>query len=457
MTRLWVVFAVFFLTAPASYAQTRADTLPEVRNEITPLGIRYARAVMAGAEKQSIQIYWRESSLKTNPDNFWIYMQAGRMIAAGPAGSNREDFTERLKDLQSGFSFNFLPDAAHLGVNIKPENATEVGRLIGAMLTDPALPRGRFERTRDQIAQGLDQELEKSEALAGKLWLRRMVVDAAVGPALSRDSGLVAKGSRDALRDWMRRTLTRDNMVVATAGPMDAAKAGALVDALVGGLPATGIRSAAPKLAFQQPTGMVTLQKAVPQTILMIGGPANFDEDRDEALFLAATQPLYHGLKSRAYANLREKLGAAYGVQGFVERLGEGGLIFGLRAAVDHARAVAAFEGLKDEYARWREGGITEDEFNDARATFMARLPDQARRAPFVAGAMGRSLLRFDRADPLSDRMARLKSMTRDEVNAFIKRAFPPAPLTAIVVAPDPAQFGAACSIKTVAEVTGCK
>ena len=442
---------------PQGLAQS-APPLPVASRETSPGGIPFARALLPDADRQSIQIYWREASLKTDPTRFWLMLLAGPMIAAGPEGMKRAEFSETLKDLQAGFRLDFTPDAVHFAFNAKPDQAAEAARLTGAMLARPMLPRERLERFRKQSTTALEQEREHAEALAGKIWLRRIIASVEAGPALSRDPQLLEQASRDALGDWMRKTMTRDALAVATAGPMDAAGAGALIDTLLAGLPASGTRPVPKPLTLRQPAGLVALQKDAPQTVIMAGGPARFDDERDLALVSVAVGPLYaSGLKSRMYANLREKLGATYGVRGFIERFDDRHHGFGIRSAVDHGRAEAALAALKDEYARWHADGLSEEEFENSRTQQLSRLAEQARTAPFVAGVLARGLLRGGRADALTEQQARLKSLTRAEVNAFIRKAFPAPPLALVVVSPTPQAFAPDCLLNTVSEVTSCK
>lgn len=444
--------AVFWLIGIAA-----AVAQPAVTQETSPGGIPYQRAAMPGATAQSVQVYWREPRPKTTADRFWLTQLAGPTIAAGPVGTKRAEFTEKLKDLAVGFRVNVLADSVHLGVGGQPDTFAEGAGLVGAMLANPALPPERLENFRRESQKRLAQERENEQSLAGKVWMRRLAPAAAAAPALSRDPALLEKGGVADLQGWMKEVMTRDNMVVAAAGPMDGAALGPIIDALLGGLPAIGKRGEAAALALAQPAGLVAVEKASAQTVIMAGGPASFDEDRDEALLAVATAPLYQGFSSRLYQNLREKLGAAYRISGVIERLNDKQFVFGIRSSVDHTRAVAALDGLRDEYARWHSAGVTEDELRDAKARLIGFRLDDARKPPFVAGYLGRAMLRGGKTDAMVELRKKVDALTLADVNAFIKRAFPAPPLAIVVVTPTPAAFAPVCAIKSVEDVAGCK
>ena len=448
-----------FIAVAAICCGFAAQAQPVVTQETTPGGITYQRAAMPDAQNQSVQVYWKEPGLKTDPARFWLLQTVAPMMVQGPGGMKRAVFTETLKDYGASARVNFTADSMHLGVTMRPDKAGDSVALIGAMLKEPSLPSETFETIRSAARKRLEQERESGEALAGKVWLRRLAPDAAVGSVLARDPALMDKGSVADLKVWLGQTTTRDAMVVATAGPMDGAAIGPLVDTLLAGLPAKGNAGPARTLVLGQPAGVVTLEKAVAQTVILAGGPASFDEDRDEAMLSVAVGPLYGNSLggSRLYANLRETLGATYGVKGLIERLNDRQFVFGIRSAVDHTRAKAALDGMNAEYARWYEQGLTEEEFNNARARFIAGRLESARCSASVAGYLGRSMLRGGRNDALAELRKKAEAMTLAEVNAFIKRAFPAPPLAFVVVTPNPAEFAAACAIKAVDEVAGCK
>lgn len=437
-------------------AQTAA-TLPAVTSESTPGGIAYQRALLPEAERQSVQVYWRDAGLKTDPGRFWLYMLATRVISGGPAGASRSDFTESLKDMQAGFNLNVIADAVHLGFNARPDRMAEAAESVGAMLHDPALRRGRLDERRTEAVRALEQERLNGEALAGKVWLRRIVAPASVHPALSRDPDLIKAGDTEAIRAWMQAVLTRKNMVVATAGPLDAATVGPIIDRLLGKLPAEGKGGEKPVALIQNDgRAPVTVEAQVAQTVLIGGGPASYDEEADEAALSIANATLAGGFSSRLYRKLREEGGATYGVRAFTERMNDRQFIFGIRTAVDHDRSVAALKGLTEEYARWHRDGITEEEFRDTRTKMMTLRVDELRRPPALAGYLARAMLRGERTDALGALRRKYGTLTRDDVNAFIRRAYPQH-LSLVVVTPRPGAFEAECRIRTVEEVAGCK
>lgn len=442
----------------ACLAAGTASAQPVVTSETTPGGIAYQRAVMPDAQQQSVQVYWRDADLKTNPQRFWIYLLSGHSIAGGPAGSTRGDFTETLKDMQATMRLNFLPDAFHLGFTGMPERLAEAAELVGQTLHDPALRRGRLDSRRDQMIKQVEQERLNGEALAGKVLLRRLVSEPAiVHPALSRDPELLKSGDPAALRNWMRSVLTKRNMVVATAGPMDAATVGPILDKILGRLPAEGAGGNVPAVltfAGERPTAVVSAEVA--QTVIIGGGPAHFDEDREEAALAVANATLAGGFSSRLYRKLREELGATYGVRAYTERLNDKQFVFVVRSAVDHDRSKAALDGLIEEYGRWHRDGITEAEFRDTRARLIAARIEDLRRPPDVAAVLARAMLRGERANALAALRTKLESLTHGDVNSFITRMFPPR-LTLVVVTPRPDMFAVECRVRTIEDSTACR
>lgn len=455
MTRFAFWLCAVFATCLASDI---AFAQPAVTSETTPVGISYQRAAMPEAQVQSVQIYWREADLKTNPQRWWIYMLAANALAGGPAGSTRGDFVETLKDMQATLRLNFLPDAFHLGFTGSPDRLAEAADLVGQTLYDPALRRGRLDTRRDVMIKQAEQERLNGEALAGKVLMRRLVAEpAAIQPVLSRDPDLLKTGDVAGLRAWMQAVVTKRNMVIATAGPMDSVAMGPIIDKLVARLPAEGAGGAAPAtLTFASARPPVVVAADVPQTVIIGGGPAQYDEDRDEAALAVANSTLSGGFSSRLYRKLREELGATYGVRTFTERMNDKQFAFIVRSAVDHDRGKAALDGLVEEYGRWHKDGITELEFQDARARMLTSRVSELRRPPDVAAVLARAMFRGERANALAVLRTKFEGLTRDDVNAFIKRTFPEK-LSLVVVTPRSDSFTTDCRAQTIEAAVSCR
>ncbi len=194
------------------------------------------------------------------------------------------------------------------------------------------------------------------------------------------------------------------------------------------------------------------------QTILQMGGLATVKQGAEVQLYRIASSTLSGGFQSRMYKAVREKLGAAYGVQGGIYRLDtDGRHLFSVKAAVDHDRAVAAMAAMREEYALWWEKGITQDEMDDVRGRMRTGRAEAMRNPAGIAGTLinGLSLGRPD--DMIAMDEAQLARITVAEVNAFIRVNLPRPPLAFVIVGPENAAFKVDCVIKAVEEADRCR
>lgn len=446
-----LALALFGLLA-ASGAQAQLV----VTQETTLKGIPFQRVHIADSLSQSVQVVWRDDSLKTDPNRLWLRLMAPRSIAEGPAGTTPSSFSETLKDLRSEFRFSIGNTIVQFGAQFRKGSEGEALRRIATVLTNPGLSAENFAIAQKSTKTSLEQEEQNGEALAGKLLFRYLVRDPVQGLALQRYPPLALKGDVEGIRSWMRVRLTRQGMVVATAGPLSVAEIGTALDELLAGLPVESSKAPSPEIRLSPSHGAVFLQKQVAQTVILAGGPGTWTYGADDVLLEIATASLTGGFSSRMYRSLREKLGATYGVRGMDEALSDHARLFMIRSAVDHNRAVYALAGLRAEYAKWHADGITQEELDGVRGQLLSRLAERVREAPAVAGFLALAASNGVSMSSLDDYRKKIEGVSLAEINGFIRTKLPPPPLAIAIVGPSPDGLGAACAIKALQEVSAC-
>ena len=93
---------------------------------------------------------------------------------------------------------------------------------------------------------------------------------------------------------------------------------------------------------------------------------------------------------SRLYGEVREKRGLAYSVYSYLSTLDRAGLIMGGVASANE-RVAEAIEVIRNELARLREEGITEDELRDAKTYINGAYPLRSIPTPRSPGRWSRS------------------------------------------------------------------
>ena len=108
--------------------------------------------------------------------------------------------------------------------------------------------------------------------------------------------------------------LTRNGLIVAAVGDIDAAELSRQLDRTFGGLPAGAARPALPDWTPPTKPRTVNVERPVPQSSVLIALPAILRDDPDWHAAVVLAHILGGGQQSRLFSEVREKRGLAYSV-----------------------------------------------------------------------------------------------------------------------------------------------
>ena len=192
----------------------------------------------------------------------------------------------------------------------------------------------------------------------------------------------------DQVKARRRALLTRDGLVLAAVGDIDAAELARQLDRAFGGLPAGAALPSLPDWTPPTRARTVSIERPVPQSSMLIALPGLLREDPDWYAALVMAHVLGGGQQSRLFNEVREKRGLAYSISaGLRDQQKAGLLVVSTGSANEHV--AQSLEVIRAELARLRDGvdrpgaGRRQDlpeRFPGAVARFLQR--DRQSRAP---------------------------------------------------------------------------
>jgi len=243
-------------------------------------------------------------------------------------------------------------------------------------------------------------------------------------------------GRLAAVRDQVVRLPGR---VIALAGDLSRDEARrAAVDLLppVLAQPPAGLDPILPPLAAGGRKDRVIPLRGLNQVYFAYGRPSLDYQDEDWPAFMVADHVLGGHFYSRLYVALRHRGGETYGAR-TINRGGVAVDSYALTTYTRSANAGTAERKLREVLSRFWAGGITAEERRDAIGFLRGRRL-LARQAP--EQVLGRTLWERRHGFPGGFRdqlVERAAELSRDEINAFIRRFYDPAGFVMIRVVPD--------------------
>lgn len=252
-----------------------------------------------------------------------------------------------------------------------------------------------------------------AESYYGKEGLGRTIL----GPVKN-----IRRFDRDAIKKYMDKYYTADNVVVSVAGNVNPKQVEEIVDKYF----ADNFKRK--KSAKQVECGK-TLQgrlyktKKIEQAHLAFAMPGLSVSDERADAFSIANTVLGGGMSSRLFQKVREELGLAYSVYSYPSQYKDNGVLE-IYAGVNTSSRDLAAEAILSEVKKFKADGITEQEFSRGKeqlksACIMGRESTASQMLLY-----GKYLIYLDKEFDFNERIRRLEAVTLKDVMDVIKDEF---------------------------------
>lgn len=315
------------------------------------------------------------------------------LLEEGAADLDAQGFAKARDDLAAQFRFSSDIDTVAVSAQFLSENRDQAIALLRTALKQPRFDGEAVERVRGQVLAGLRSDEKDPDSIASRIFREQAFED----HPYERDSDgtidSVTALTRDDLIAVHAATMARDRLYVAAAGDISAGELGALLDTLLGDLPATG--APLPAKADLMLTGGTTISPFPgPQSVILFGqgGIRTDDPDYFPALLLNEAMGGSR-FSARLMTEVRAKRGLTYGIGTSLVGYDQAEVMMG-QTSVANERVGEAVQVIRDEWRKVAEGGLTEAELEATKT--------------YVTGAYP---LRFDGNGPLASIMVNMQMM----------------------------------------------
>ena len=356
------------------------------------------------------------------------------MLDEGAGGIPSADFQRRLADHGIEFGFDASLDAFSGSLRFLSDDRDLSFELLGLALTKPRFDEEPVKRMRSQFISSAAQDERDPEAIAGRA-LNSILFS---GHPYSRPSDgtpqSLAAITVDDLRGFVANNFVRDRLNVAVVGDVTPEQLKPLLDKAFGALPEKGPPITVAESKVDDKGGLAVIERDIPQTILLFGGPGIKREDPD---FFAAYLVNYTlgggGFSSRLMTEVREKRGLAYGIDTDLVTLDHAGAVMGSAQTIA-AQASQVIDLTRAEWTKMQQEGPTQAEIDAAKTYLLGYYAQNFSTTRSAA----RTLLGIQMEDLGIDYVTRreqeISAVTLDQAKAAAKRIFDPAKMVVVAV-----------------------
>ena len=343
-------------------------------------------------------------------------------------------FQRQMEDLSVQLRFEAGRDSFGGRLKTLRKNRQAAFDLLAAALTKPRFDEEPVTRIRGQILAGLRQEAEDPGSVAGKTLMKALFPKHPYGRPGSGTVKSVATITQDDLKNFVKRRLARNNLVVGIVGDISKKEAAAFLSTTFGGLP----RNAAPwtlPVAVAGAAGKtIVVKKPVPQSSIMYAHEGFKRDDPDFFAAFLVNHILGGGsFTSRLYQNIREKRGLVYSISSYLHPMDWAGLVAG-SGGTANARVGETVTLLREEWNRIAKDGITKTELSEAKTFQTGSFPLRFTSSGRIAGMLVWMQLWNRGIDYFDRRNALIEAVTLKDANRVAKRLLNGNKLTVVVV-----------------------
>jgi predicted Zn-dependent peptidase len=306
-----------------------------------------------------------------------------------------------------------------------PRNkATLAIDVLGDMLFDPLLDPAEMEKERLVVLEELRMYQDSPQDHVHSLFEQISWPNHPLGRDIGGTEASVRSLVRDDLMRYLEQHYMLRNLVVTIAGPLSHEEALALIE------PHLKVRGNGvspppflPSVANGAKPGVLLKTKKTEQAHLCFGVHAPSYMDRDRHIIDILNCVLGEGMSSRLFLEVREKLGLAYDVHSYVNRMYDTGVL-GIYAGTEPRQAARAVGAIVGQLRRLCDEAVRPSELNKAKEFYKGRLLLQMESTNSVATWYGGQEALMGKIEDVDQTMAEIDTVTADDVTRVARALF---------------------------------
>ncbi|MFT7235666.1 MAG: zinc protease [Methylophagaceae bacterium] len=358
------------------------------------------------------------------------------MLSEGADGQSADQIATAFDDIGAKLGNSSQRDMAVVSLRTLTADPalTKALNMMETVLTKPDFPQDAFERLQNQVLQGLQAEKQSPSALASRAFYSHVFGEHAYASMPIGTTEVVTELSIKTLKQFYKQHYVARNATVVLVGAISQAKAKAIAEQLMIGLPQGEMANPVESAKALGEAKRVDIAHPSQQTHIMMGQPGISRDDPDYfALYVGNHILGGSGLVSRLSNEIREKRGLSYSAYSYFRPMHQQGPYqFGLQTRNDQAQE--ALDVMQATLKSFINDGPTEAELTAAKHNitggFALRVDSNSKIADYL-GMIGFYGLPLDYLETFKGKVS---NVTVEQIkDAYARRVHPDKMVTVLV------------------------
>lgn len=355
------------------------------------------------------------------------------LLEEGSGDLDARAFQRALEDQAASISYDVSDDTVSISARFLTETKADVLPLLKDSITSPRFDEDAIERVRAQVLSGIKGDATDPDAIVGREFSALVFGDHPYGTVEQGTIDSVSALTRDDLLAAHQAVIAQDRVFVSAVGDITEAQLAALLDDLLGDLPASGLTLPG-DADINLPGGVQVVDYDTPQSTAIFAQPG-IPRDHPDYFPVFVLNHIVGGGGFESYLmnEVRAKRGLTYGVYSYLAEKDGSDLWMGSVASAND-RVAEAITVIREIWQDISDGGLTQEQLDDAKTYLTGAYPlrfDSNRRIANITAAMQVSDIPIDY---IATRNDRVNAVTLEDLNRVAKEWMDPNALTFVVV-----------------------
>ncbi len=421
------VFAAVFLLAVPAQAEI------DIKEVTSPGGIKAWLVEDHNIPFTALEIQFKGGTSIEAPDKRGVINLMTATLEEGAGEMDSKAFAEARDALAAGIQFDSGTDSVGVSAKFLTENRDKGVDLLREALINPRFDQTAVDRVREQVLSNLRSNEKDPGTIASERFDAMAFGDHPYATSGDGTIATVTALTRDDVVAAHKAALARDRIFVAASGDITADELGALLDRLLGDLPATGapLPGDAPWLL---PAGVTVVDFPTPQSTVYFGEKGIARDDPDFFPAFVLNEVLGGGrFTARLMTEVREKRGLTYGIGTYIVNMDHADLLLGQFAA-SNDKVAEAIKVVREEWGRIVSDGVTPEELETTKTYLTGSYPLRFDgNGPIASILVGMQMDGMPR-DYVTNRNSMIEAVTMADIQRVAARLFKPEELQFVVV-----------------------
>ena len=422
------------VAAPLRYTQTVPLARPPYRLSTLPSGARVLSTELADRPSVTMAIMFKVGSRYESDREAGISHFLEHMFFKGSARyGGAKEIAEAIEGVGGVLNAGTDKELTMYWARVPKTKAKLAIDVLGDMLFQPLLDPAELEKERLVVLEELRMYQDSPQEYVHSLFEQISWPDHPLGRDIGGTEASVRALTRDDLLRYLEEHYLLRNLVVTIAGPVTHDEAIGLIQPY---LKVRGNGAAPPSFLPSVGNGLkphvLIKSKTTEQAHMVLGVHASSYMDRDRHVIDILNCVLGEGMSSRLFLEVREKLGLAYDVHSYVNRMFDTGVL-GIYAGTEPRQAARAVGAIVGQLRRLCDELVPSAELTKAKEFFKGRLLLQMESTNSVATWYGGQEVLTGKIEGVEEIIAQIDAVTADDLMRVARQLFSQALQLAVI------------------------